>query len=844
MNYKVTGMSCAACAARVDKAVRKVEGVTSCSVNLLLGTMQVEGTASVESIIRAVTDAGYGAKLDTPVSALQKSDASKNPAKYDEITRRLIKSLIFLIALMYFTMGHMMPGFPIPSFCKNPIVFGMIEMILTLIVMIINRNFFKNGIKGFVHLAPNMDTLVSLGAFASFGYSFVILVLMCVKYAAGDVIGAGIYLSEMYFESAAMILTLITVGKKLEERSKGRTTNALRALMDLSPKTAEILKDDKEITVPIGDVNVGDVFIIRSGSEVPVDGIVIKGNGSVDESTLTGESVPTDKSEGDIVNAATMVTSGYLTCRATKVGEDTSFAQIIRMVSNAAAGKAPIAKIADKVSGVFVPAVITIAIITIIVWIGKGQSIGFALARGISVLVISCPCALGLATPVAIMVGNGVGAKNGVLFKSAEALEILGKVKTIALDKTGTITNGLPTVTDIIAEDEDKLLKYAYALESKSEHPLAKAVTEYAKEREIPLLATQDFEVFPGGGVVAVLPSEGIRILGGNIRFINDRTGIAVSFETANAADRLSAMGRTLLWFATDREYLGLIAVADTVKDDSIQAIDELNKLGIETVMITGDGEITANVIAKQINIKKVFAGVLPGDKEQIIKELRRAGYTAMVGDGINDAPALTSADIGIAIGAGCDVAIDAADVVLTGSSLMEAVNALRLCRQTLRVIHLNLFWAFFYNVIGIPLAAGCFIKLLGWTLNPMIGAAAMSLSSFCVVTGALSINSFKAIKPRTNSVSDINENKTYNEKSKSEKGDSKMTKTLGIEGMMCNHCKATVEKALGAVDGVESVLVSLEDKNAIVTLSKDVDDETLKKAVEDHDFQVVAVNQ
>ena len=843
--YIVTGMSCAACSSRVEKAVSKVPGVTSCSVSLLTNSMGVEGTASEQEIIKAVTDAGYGAsKKGEGTAKTQSSSVSAGEDMLKDRTtpalkKRLIASLGFLIVLMYFSMGHMMWGWPVPGFMKdNHVMMGLLQMLLTIAVMVINQKFFISGFKGLIHRAPNMDTLVALGSGASFVYSTYALFAMTDAQMHGDMDAVMSYMHDFYFESAAMILALITVGKMLEARSKGKTTDALKGLMKLAPKTAVVIRGEKEVQVSIEQVQKGDCFVVKPGENIPVDGEVIEGNSAVNESALTGESIPVDKAVGDKVSAATVNQSGYLKCRATRVGEDTTLSQIIQMVSDAAATKAPIAKIADRVSGVFVPMVITIAVLTIIVWLIAGQSIGFALSRGIAVLVISCPCALGLATPVAIMVGNGMGARNGIMFKTAVSLEETGKMQIVALDKTGTITSGEPKVTDIIPAagvTEDTLLKYAYALENKSEHPLARAILEKAKEENAGIEEVTGFQALPGNGLTAIL--DGHTLYGGNHTFISSK--VSVDGDIQKKAEKLAEAGKTPLFFGNEDRLLGVIAVADVIKEDSPQAIKELQNMGIHVVMLTGDNERTAKAIGQQAGVDEVIAGVLPEGKEQVIRKLKEKGKVAMVGDGINDAPALTRADMGIAIGAGTDVAIDAADVVLMKSRLSDVPAAIRMSRATLRNIHENLFWAFFYNCIGIPLAAGAWIPVFGWTLNPMFGAAAMSLSSFCVVTNALRLN---LIKIYDTGKDHIYKKKSRKNKNKTTKGDKTMTKTMNIEGMMCGHCEAAVKKALEAVDGVTEAVVSHENGTAVVTLSKEVDNDVLKKAGEDKDYKVTAV--
>ena len=842
--YSVTGMSCAACSARVEKAVSKVPGVTACSVSLLTNSMGVEGTASPQEIIQAVERAGYGAS--------QKSGGAKAPttAEAEEalvdhetpiLKRRLIASLIFLVMLMYFSMGHMMWGWPLPSFYEgNHVAMGLTQMLLTIIVMVINQKFFISGFTSLFHRAPNMDTLVALGATAAFGYSTYALFAMTAAQVAGDFSGVMKYMMDFYFESAAMILTLITVGKMLEARAKGKTTDALKGLMKLAPKTATLLRNGQEVKVPIEQVQAGDIFVVRPGENIPVDGVVEEGSSAVNESALTGESIPVDKEAGDSVSAATLNQSGFLHCRATRVGEDTTLSQIIQMVSDAAATKAPIAKIADKVSGVFVPVVITIAAITTAVWLLLGHDVGFSLARGISVLVISCPCALGLATPVAIMVGNGMGAKNGVLFKNAVSLENAGRTQIVALDKTGTITAGEPKVTDILPANnvkEKDLLYLAVSLEQKSEHPLARAVLQCGEEKQITPGEVTDFQVLAGNGLVA--SHKGKMLYGGNYAFISRK--LTVPKQLQEAAENLAQAGKTPLFFAQGKQLLGIIAVADVIKKDSPQAIQELRNMGIQVVMLTGDNERTAQTIAKQAGVDHVVAGVLPDGKEAVIRKLKEYGKVAMVGDGINDAPALTRADLGIAIGAGTDVAIDAADVVLMKSRLSDVPAAIRLSRVTLRNIHQNLFWAFIYNAIGIPLAAGVFIPL-GLTLNPMFGAAAMSLSSFCVVTNALRLNLFKLHDASRDKKRDLVSISLETAKIQPKKEQEIMEKTLTIEGMMCTHCEARVKKALEALENVTQAQVSHEKGTAVVTLSADVPDDTLKQAVEAQDYPVTKI--
>ena len=840
--YHVTGMSCAACSSRVEKAVSKVPGVESCSVSLLTNSMGVEGTASPEAVIAAVEAAGYGASCKgrgAGTSGDSGNGASGGGAEADlledtetpVLKKRLIWSIIFLVVLMYFSMGHMMWGWPVPeAMADNHVAMGLLQLLLTAAVMVINQKFFISGFRSLWHRAPNMDTLVALGSTAAFGYSTYSLFAMTGAQVRGDMDGVMQYMHEFYFETAAMILALITVGKMLEARSKGKTTDALKNLMKLAPKTAVVLRDGTETEVPVEQVVKGDVFVVRPGENIPVDGIVLEGISAVNEAALTGESIPADKKPGDQVSAATVNQSGFLKCEASRVGEDTTLSQIIRMVSDAAATKAPIAKIADKVSGVFVPAVIGIAAVTIVIWLLCGQSIGYALARGISVLVISCPCALGLATPVAIMVGNGMGAKNGILFKTAVSLEEAGKVNTVVLDKTGTITRGEPKVTDLIMAEgvsEAELLETAYALEARSEHPLAGAVVAMAEGKKLKVCDVQDFMILPGNGLTAV--DNGDQLIGGSLTFLNDRIGVPDDVKTV--AQRLAEEGKTPLLFARSKKILGVIAVADVIKEDSPEAIRQLQNMGIEVVMLTGDNERTAVAVGKQAGVDQVIAGVLPDGKEAEIRRLRRKGKVAMVGDGINDAPALTRADIGIAIGAGTDVAIDAADVVLMNSKLSDVPAAIRLSRATLKNIHENLFWAFIYNIIGIPLAAGVWIPLFGWQLNPMFGAAAMSLSSFCVVTNALRLNLFDM----RNAAKDKQIKRKQEEKT--------MEKTMKIEGMMCGHCEATVKKALEALDGVDHADVSHEQDQAVVTLKEDVADDVLKKAVEDKDYNVVSIS-
>lgn len=873
--YIVTGMSCAACSARVEKAVSKVAGVNSCSVSLLTNSMGVEGSASAAEIIKAVEEAGYGAAVkgsstssgSTRVPGYAQSVFSEQEEMLRDketpvLKRRLWYSIGFLIVLMYFSMGHMMWNFPVPAILeRNLIAMGLIQLLLTIAVVVINQKFFVSGFKSLWHRAPNMDTLVALGSTAAFVYSTYALFAMTDAQVRGDDMAVMGYMHEFYFESAAMILTLITVGKMLEARSKGKTTDALKGLMKISPKTAVLLRNGVETKVPVEEVAVGDIFVVRPGESIPVDGIVLEGTSAVNEAALTGESIPADKQAGDKVSAATVNQSGFIRCKASRVGEDTTLSQIIKMVSDAAATKAPIAKVADKVSGVFVPAVIAIALITIFVWLAMGQTVGFALARGISVLVISCPCALGLATPVAIMVGNGMGAKNGIMFKTAVSLEEAGKVSIVALDKTGTITSGEPKVTDIVPAQgiaERDLMAFAYALEQKSEHPLARAVNAYAEEyfsdktdRDSSIIEVTDFQALPGNGLTAVV--NGRQLYGGNAKFIGEKIAIPQGF--VQKSEKLAEEGKTPLFFASDTLF-GMIAVADVIKEDSRQAVEELQGMGIHVVMLTGDNERTANAIGKQAGVDEVIAGVLPDGKESVIRSLMEKGKTAMVGDGINDAPALTRADIGIAIGAGTDIAIDAADVVLMKSQLRDVPAAIRLSRRTLRNIHENLFWAFFYNIIGIPLAAGVWIPLFGWQLNPMFGAAAMSLSSFCVVTNALRLNlidiySTKRDRKRSagsSSKSGNSDKKTIqpqagcSDMNFKKEGELKMTKTMKIEGMMCGHCEARVKKCLEALEQVAEAVVSHEAGTAVLTLNAEVDDDVLKKTVEDQDYKVTSI--
>lgn len=856
--YTVTGMSCAACSARVEKAVSKVDGVTSCSVSLLTNSMGVEGSATDAQIVEAVEQAGYGASPkgtatesdnDKANNSLEQLKAARDALvdrETPKLVNRLIASLIFLVVLMYFSMGHMMWGWPLPEFFNgNHVAMGLLQLLLTVAVMVINQKFFISGFKGLIHGAPNMDTLVALGSAASFGYSVYALFAMTAAQVNGDMDAVMSYMHEFYFESAAMILALITVGKMLEAHSKGKTTDALKSLMQLAPKTATVVRDGVEQEISVDAVKKGDIFVVRPGENIPVDGEIIDGTTAVNESALTGESIPVDKQPKDAVSAATVNQSGFIKCRATRVGEDTTLSQIIQMVSDAAATKAPIAKIADRVSGVFVPAVITIAIITIIAWLIAGETVGFALARGISVLVISCPCALGLATPVAIMVGNGKGAKSGILFKTAASLEATGRTQIVALDKTGTITSGEPKVTDIVPDETffeetgkhaGALLAIAASVEAKSEHPLAKAIMERAKTDEIAVAEVTDFSAVVGNGLTAILAGKMIKA--GNLAFVSKF--VKVSDDMRAKAVEFSKEGKTPLFFAADDRLCGIIAVADTIKEDSPEAVRQLKNMGIRVVMLTGDNEQTANAIGKQAGVDEVIAGVLPDGKEAVIRKLKKQGRVAMVGDGINDAPALTRADMGIAIGAGSDVAIDAADVVLMKSRLIDVPAAVRLSRATLTNIHENLFWAFFYNVIGIPLAAGLWYPLLGWKLNPMFGAAAMSLSSFCVVTNALRLNLCRVYDPKHDrKATPDRKNKTDKPNESEEKS---MTKTMNIEGMMCGHCEARVKKALEALDAVSEAAVSHESGTAVVTLSSDISDEKLKETVEAEDYKVTSI--
>ena len=842
--YTVTGMSCAACSARVEKAVSKVPGVTACSVSLLTNSMGVEGAASAEAVIQAVQEAGYGAALKGREAQMHSSAADEEALADHEtpvLKRRLIASLGFLLVLMYFSMGHMMWGWPIPAwFEDNHVAMGLLQLLLAGIIMVINQKFFISGFKSLWHRAPNMDTLVAMGSMASFVWSVYALFAMTRAQVDGNSEAVMTYMMEFYFESAAMILTLITVGKMLEARSKGKTTDALKSLMKLAPKTAVVLRGGTEVTVPVEQVHKGDIFVVRPGENIPVDGVIVEGNSAVNEAALTGESIPVDKSEGDPVSAATVNQSGFIRCEATRVGEDTTLSQIIRMVSDAAATKAPIAKVADKVSGVFVPVVLVIAAVTTLIWLLAGETFAFALARGISVLVISCPCALGLATPVAIMVGNGMGAKNGILFKTAVSLEEAGKVEIVALDKTGTITSGEPKVTDLLPAEgstEGELLKLAYALEKKSEHPLAKAILQKAEEEQLSAEEVSDFQALPGNGLSAKLA--GAELIGGSMKFIGSR--VKVPAGLSRQAEALAESGKTPLLFAKDGRLAGIIAVADVMKEDSPQAVKELQGMGIRVVMLTGDNERTAKAIGAQAGVDEVIAGVLPDGKESVIRSLKEQGKVAMVGDGINDAPALTRADIGIAIGAGTDIAIDAADVVLMKSKLSDVPAAVRLSRATLRNIHENLFWAFFYNVIGIPLAAGIWIPVFGWKLNPMFGAAAMSLSSFCVVSNALRLNLFK-IRDASRDKKIKRKEKGTAEISKIKEEKKEMEKTLKIKGMMCGHCEASVKKALEALPEVDEALVSHQEGTAVVKLNAEVADDVLKKTVEDKDYEVTSI--
>ena len=847
--YNVTGMSCAACSSRVEKAVSKVPGVTSCSVSLLTNSMGVEGEASAQDIINAVEQAGYGASLkgtDKQKVSISEAEEALEDHETPILKRRLIASIGFLLVLMYFSMGHMMWGWPLPAwFNDNHIAMGLVQMLLAGIIMVINQKFFISGFKSLWHRAPNMDTLVALGSMASFVWSVYALFAMTRAQVDGDSTAVMSYMMDFYFESAAMILTLITVGKMLEARSKGKTTDALKSLMKLAPKTAVVLRNNEELTIPIEQVHKGDIFVVRPGENIPVDGVIIEGNSAINESALTGESIPVDKTSGDLVSAATVNQSGFIKCEATRVGEDTTLSQIIKMVSDAAATKAPIAKIADRVSGVFVPTVITIAVITTIIWLLTGHEFSYSLARGISVLVISCPCALGLATPVAIMVGNGMGARNGILFKTAVSLEEAGKVQIVALDKTGTITSGQPEVTDLLPAEnitEEELLTLAFALEKKSEHPLAKAILTHAEVQKLTAPEVSDFHALPGNGLSALLSNK--PLIGGSLKFISSK--VSVPAALSKKAEKLAEEGKTPLLFAHNDKLIGIIAVADVIKEDSPQAIKELQNMGIRVVMLTGDNERTARAIGKQAGVDDVIAGVLPDGKESVIRSLKEQGKVAMVGDGINDAPALTRADIGIAIGAGTDIAIDAADIVLMKSRLSDVPAAVRLSRATLKNIHENLFWAFFYNIIGIPLAAGVWIPIFGWTLNPMFGAAAMSLSSFCVVTNALRLNLFKIhdakkdkkIRQATSIPSEID----YNIKEKEQKTMVKVT--VNVEGMMCPHCEAHVNEAIKKAFGVEDVVSSHENKTTVFTVSERVDEDKVRQTIKDAGYEVTGITQ
>ncbi len=857
--YSVTGMSCAACSSRVEKAVSKVDGVTECTVSLLTNSMTVEGTAAPETIIQAVKDAGYGATQKDKAAGKQSRSQEDEMSEIEDkeiktLRNRLCSSVVFLLLLMYLSMGHMMWGWPLPGFLKdNHVAMGLIQMLLTIVIMVINQKFFVSGFKSLLHRSPNMDTLVALGSGAAFGYSTYALFAMTDAQMKNDMHTVMGYMHEFYFESAAMILTLITVGKMLEAYSKGKTTNAIKSLLQLAPKKASVLRNGEYVEVSTEEVRVDDLFLVHPGESIPVDGIVVEGNSAVNEASLTGESIPVDKTKGDTVSAATVNQSGVLTCKAVRIGEDTTLSQIIHMVSDAAATKAPIAKVADKVSGVFVPTVLLIAAVTTIIWLLAGQDVGFALARGISVLVISCPCALGLATPVAIMVGNGVGAKNGIMFKNASALEEAGRIRRIALDKTGTITKGEPEVTDIVAAEgvtKDELLLYAYALEKNSEHPLAKAIHMYAQKKKIEAKEVDELEALAGHGLQAKINGKGL--YGGNRGFVEEK--VAVANEILQKGEQFAKEGKTPLYFAMDQKMLGLIAVADVLKEEAAQAVQELQDLGIHVTMLTGDHEETAKAIGRLAGVDEVIAGVLPDGKESTIRTLQQRGKVAMVGDGINDAPALTRADVGVAIGAGTDIAIDAADVVLMKSNVRDIPAMIRLSRATLRNIHENLFWAFIYNVIGIPLAAGAWISLFHWELNPMFGAAAMSLSSFCVVSNALRLNLCKiydAKKKHNHKMEEpVIENKASSQEPLAEQSlnkikkeeDKKMEKEMKIEGMMCGHCEARVKKALEAVDGVKEAIVSHEKKNAIVTLEKEVANDVLKEAVEAQDYEVTSI--
>lgn len=849
--YQVTGMSCAACSARVEKAVSHVPGVTSCSVSLLTNSMGVEGSASPQDIIKAVEEAGYGASpkgADSQQSSASQAAEALADHETPILKKRLIASVGFLLVLMYFSMGHMMWGWPVPQwFEHNHVAMGLLQLLLAGIVMVINQKFFISGFKSLWHRSPNMDTLVALGSMASFVWSVYVLFAMTGAQVSGDMAAVENYMMDFYFESAAMILTLITVGKMLEARSKGKTTDALKSLMKLAPKTAVVIRNGQETTIPVEQVHKGDIFVVRPGENIPVDGVVLEGTSAVNESALTGESIPVDKAAGDMVSAATVNQSGFIRCEASRVGEDTTLSQIIKMVSDAAATKAPIAKIADRVSGIFVPAVITIAVITTIVWLLTGQTFGYALARGISVLVISCPCALGLATPVAIMVGNGMGAKNGILFKTAVSLEETGKVQIVALDKTGTITSGQPEVTDILPAEgfsEEQLLTLAFSLEQKSEHPLAKAVLKKAEERKLHAYEISDFQALPGNGLSGIMNSQ--TLMGGSMKFISSRVSVPDSLK--QQAEHLAEQGKTPLLFASDNKLAGIIAVADVIKEDSPQAVKELQNMGIQVVMLTGDNEKTARAIGKQAGVDEVIAGVLPDGKESVIRSLKEQGKVAMVGDGINDAPALTRADIGIAIGAGTDIAIDAADIVLMKSRLSDVPAAIRLSRATLRNIHENLFWAFFYNVIGIPLVAGVWIPIFGWTLNPMFGAAAMSLSSFCVVTNALRLNLFKVHdasrdKKIKQAVSILPE-KDYNESNKEKETTSMVKITVNVEGMMCPHCEAHVNEAIKAAFQAEDVVSSHEKKTTVFTSPEHVDEDNIREVIKNAGYEVTGITE
>ena len=849
--YQVTGMSCAACSARVEKAVSHVPGVTSCSVSLLTNSMGVEGSASPQDIIKAVEEAGYGASpkgADSQQSSASQAAEALADHEIPILKKRLIASVGFLLVLMYFSMGHMMWGWPVPQwFEHNHVAMGLLQLLLAGIVMVINQKFFISGFKSLWHRSPNMDTLVALGSMASFVWSVYVLFAMTGAQVSGDMAAVENYMMDFYFESAAMILTLITVGKMLEARSKGKTTDALKSLMKLAPKTAVVIRNGQETTIPVEQVHKGDIFVVRPGENIPVDGVVLEGTSAVNESALTGESIPVDKAAGDMVSAATVNQSGFIRCEASRVGEDTTLSQIIKMVSDAAATKAPIAKIADRVSGIFVPAVITIAVITTIVWLLTGQTFGYALARGISVLVISCPCALGLAAPVAIMVGNGMGAKNGILFKTAVSLEETGKVQIVALDKTGTITSGQPEVTDILPAEgfsEEQLLTLAFSLEQKSEHPLAKAVLKKAEERKLHAYEISDFQALPGNGLSGIMNSQ--TLMGGSMKFISSRVSVPDSLK--QQAEHLAEQGKTPLLFASDNKLAGIIAVADVIKEDSPQAVKELQNMGIQVVMLTGDNEKTARAIGKQAGVDEVIAGVLPDGKESVIRSLKEQGKVAMVGDGINDAPALTRADIGIAIGAGTDIAIDAADIVLMKSRLSDVPAAIRLSRATLRNIHENLFWAFFYNVIGIPLAAGVWIPIFGWTLNPMFGAAAMSLSSFCVVTNALRLNLFKVHdasrdKKIKQAVSILPE-KDYNESNKEKETTSMVKITVNVEGMMCPHCEAHVNEAIKAAFQAEDVVSSHEKKTTVFTSPEHVDEDKIREVIKNAGYEVTGITE